>query len=189
MRAVMLDVPEHLLAERHRLGLDTADEMWEGELHMVPTAKDEHYRIEVELVVLLMPLAKARGLHVRNEAGLYDPTVPDNTSYRVPDLMVFGDEARSERGAEGRARLVVEIRSPGDESFQKIPFYGRMGVAEMLIIDRDTKEVRRWVGDDGELIEHLVPLGEWHALDALPVSLRGKAGRLQVRVGEHITEI
>ncbi|MBA3983821.1 MAG: hypothetical protein H0X61_09880 [Acidimicrobiia bacterium] len=36
MRAVMLDVPVALLAERQRLGHDLFDEMWEGELHMVP---------------------------------------------------------------------------------------------------------------------------------------------------------
>jgi len=36
MRAVMLDVPEALVEERRRLGIDGFDEMWEGELHSIP---------------------------------------------------------------------------------------------------------------------------------------------------------
>ena len=40
MRAVMLDVPESLLDERRRLGLDVFDEVWEGVLHMVPPPSD-----------------------------------------------------------------------------------------------------------------------------------------------------
>jgi hypothetical protein len=39
----MLDVPAALLAERQRLGLDLFDEMWEGELHMVPPPSAEHH--------------------------------------------------------------------------------------------------------------------------------------------------
>jgi hypothetical protein len=32
----MLEVPQAMLDERQRLGLDGRDEMWDGELHMVP---------------------------------------------------------------------------------------------------------------------------------------------------------
>ncbi|HET9253937.1 MAG TPA: Uma2 family endonuclease [Pseudonocardiaceae bacterium] len=36
MRAVLLEVPESMLAERRRLGLDGRDEVWDSVLHMVP---------------------------------------------------------------------------------------------------------------------------------------------------------
>ena len=49
MRAVMLDVPESLLDERRRQGLDVFDEVWEGVLHMVPPPSGEHQRLELEL--------------------------------------------------------------------------------------------------------------------------------------------
>jgi len=49
----MLDVPSHLLAERRRLGLDLFDEMWEGELHMVPPPSEEHQRTGGRLSVAL----------------------------------------------------------------------------------------------------------------------------------------
>ena len=45
----MLDVPESLLDERRRLGLDVFDEVWEGVLHMVPPPSGEHQRLELEL--------------------------------------------------------------------------------------------------------------------------------------------
>ena len=35
--------------------------------------------------------------------------------------------------------MVVEIRSPGDETMEKLPFYAQLGVPEVWIIDRDTK--------------------------------------------------
>lgn len=40
--------------------------------------------------------------------------------------------------------LAVEIRSPGDESVDKLRFYERVGLLELVMIDRDTKEVRHW---------------------------------------------
>jgi Uma2 family endonuclease len=33
----------------------------------------------------------------------------------------------------------VEFRSPGDESYEKLPFYASLGVPEVWIIDRDAK--------------------------------------------------
>lgn len=42
MRAVMLDVPQALLEERRARGADRWDEMWEGELHMVPLPSEQH---------------------------------------------------------------------------------------------------------------------------------------------------
>ena len=41
---------------------------------------------------------------------------------------------------EGAPTVVVEIRSPGDETMEKLPFYAQIGVPEVWVIDRDTKE-------------------------------------------------
>ena len=103
VRAVMLDVPTRLLAERKRLGHDRFDEMWEGELHMVPPPSEEHQRIGSASVRLLVPLADDAGLHVRYETGLFDPSQPADESYRQPDLVVFDESVRS-RAAASRAR-------------------------------------------------------------------------------------
>lgn len=128
MRAVLLDVPKSMLDERRRLGLDGRDEMWDGELHMVPPAGGPHQRLNSDLFLVLGPLAKRRGLLPFIETGLF--AVADD--YRVPDQLHCRPEQCSERGAEG-AELVVEVRSPDDETYAKLDFYARCGVREMLI--------------------------------------------------------
>jgi Uma2 family endonuclease len=48
------------------------------------------------------------------------------------------------------AALVVEIVSPGDESWNKLPFYAVHHVDEMLIVDPSERTVH-WLGlADGE---------------------------------------
>lgn len=60
--------------------------------------------------------------------------------YRVPDLAVYRQSQTTNRGLES-AELVIEIRSPGDESMVKLPWYLAQGCREVLIVDRDTLEV------------------------------------------------
>lgn len=94
--------------------------------------------------------------------------------------MVFNDSARSERGVEGRALLVVEIRSPGDEAFEKVEFCERVGVREVLVIDRDSKSLRRWAHSSDDRLREIVADRRAHALRALPMTLRSAGGRLVV---------
>ena len=42
MRGVLVEVPEQMLAERRRLGLDGRDEMWDGVVHLLPPASERH---------------------------------------------------------------------------------------------------------------------------------------------------
>jgi Uma2 family endonuclease len=177
----MLEVPAHLLDERSRTDAGRFDEMWEGVLHMVPSPSEEHQRIEIELAFALREPAATARLHLRTELGLFDPAVAEPASYRLPDLVLFGEEVRSERGVEGGAALVIEIRSPGDESLEKLPFYERVGAAEVVVVDRDTKELRHWLRAGDRLAEQ--PLGGDGGLRlvAVPVTFRSDGGRLHVR--------
>lgn len=156
MRAVMLEADQAYLEERRRRGLDGRDEMWEGELHLVPPPFDDHQGVTVELMLVLGPLAKARGLLPRFETGLFRPGVNDD--YRVPDQTYARPELRTERGIDGGADLVVEIRSPHDETDRKVPWYLDLGVTEVLVVDprRMTVELHRSgqpvaVSGDGEV--------------------------------------
>lgn len=176
----MLEVPDSLLAERHRLGHDFFDEMWEGELHMVPPPSGYHQRLASWLAGQWRPLAAAAGLEVIAETGLFDPAVADFSSYRQPDLAVYRPDQLSRRGIEGRAELVVEIRSLDDESYQKIPFYQRVGVAELLIIEVDYG-VHQWVGVEGRLVPVPADAEGWTRLRALTASLRGHDRRLTLQ--------
>lgn len=67
--------------------------------------------------------------------------------FRVPD------SALHRPGASGvwhpTAPLIVEIVSPGDESWEKLPFYAAHGVDEVLIVDPQERSVS-WLGLAGE---------------------------------------
>jgi Uma2 family endonuclease len=150
MRAVMVDVPQALLEERRRKNHDVWDEMWEGVLHMVPPPSSRHQRFGTELVVALAPLAKARGLVISYETGLFRPGVGDS-DYRVPDLVVARPQDVVRKGVEGRAELVVELRSPGDETYDKLGFYADLDVQEVLVIDPESCQVEFFVLTGGSL--------------------------------------
>jgi len=189
MKAVVLDMPQEWLDERHRLDLDRKDEMWEGVLHMVPPGSSGHNELGADIMSLLRPLAAERGLRRFVEPGVFDPTIPSMTSYRVADLGFARPEHVTRRGIEGRAVLLVEILSPRDESYEKLPFYRRVGVEELLYIDPATNvfEVRRPVGD-GWLVVDADGDG-WVELSSFGVGLRTIGHRLQLRTGERIEEI
>ncbi len=134
------------LKERRRVsGLDRLDEVWNGVLHMVPAPNYEHARSTQQLAEILGPLARAVALvPTMGEFNLGD-SIDD---FRVPD----GGLHRP--GASGTwlhtAALVVEIVSPGDESWEKLPFYAAHQVDEVLIVDPQTRAVH-WLGlADGE---------------------------------------
>jgi Uma2 family endonuclease len=171
MPAVQINPPAELLAERRRLGLDLFDEMWEGVLHMVPAPGYNHQTIEGRLLAALMPIADELGLLTLCEFGLYDPEVPGHESFRVPDITIFKAEHVSERGVEGVAELAVEICSPQDESYEKMPFYERVGVAEYLIIDADERYVRRWVNGASGFVESALPASGRHRIGCVPVQV------------------
>ena len=59
----MLQAPESLLEERRRLGNDLFDEVWDGELHMVPPPSRWHQRFEGELFFILKPIDLGAGNH------------------------------------------------------------------------------------------------------------------------------
>ena len=57
----------------------------------------------------------------------------------MPDLIASLPLNCSRRGVDDTAELVVELRSPGDESYEKLPWYAGRGVTEMLIVDPATR--------------------------------------------------
>jgi hypothetical protein len=142
MATVVLDPYEiDALKERRRIsGLDRLDEVWEGVLHMVPAPDYGHARLTQQLAEALGAPAREAGL----EAAMGEFNVGDSIDdFRIPD----GGLHRP--GAKGvllhTAALVVEIVSPGDETWQKLPFYAAHDVDEVLIVDPLERAVH-WLG-------------------------------------------
>jgi Putative restriction endonuclease len=149
MRTLVLDPPTaglgELLERRRRSGLDRLDEVWEGVLHMVPAPSFEHAHITQQLAVKLDGPARAAGLiPTMSEFNLGE----SEHDFRVPD----GGLHRP--GASGTwlptAALVVEVRSPGDETWEKLPFYAAHYVEEVLIVDPRERSISWLELKDGE---------------------------------------
>jgi len=122
-----------MLAERQRLGLDRFDEMWEGVLHMVPPPKGRHQLLEGQLVHHLTRPAALVGCRVAPEIGVFAA----ENDYRVTDVAVFPEASLADRGIDGAPLVVIEVRSPDDESYEKVPWYLARGARSVVVIDQD----------------------------------------------------
>jgi Uma2 family endonuclease len=139
---------EALLERRRRLGQDLFDEVWEGVLHMNPAPSGMHARIEAQLLAILQGLAGAAGPTVVGQFNLG----ADEHDYRVPDGGLHRDF--TDRVFYPTAALVIEIVSAGDETWEKLEFYARRGVDELLIVDPQDRTVS-WLGLDAGEYKHL----------------------------------
>jgi len=140
MTTLVLGTPppelEALIERRRQAGVDRLDEVWQGVRHMVPGPSLEHAHVAQQLGELLGPLARAAGL----VPTMHEFNVGESEhDFRVPD----GGLHRP--GAAGlwhsTAAVVVEILSPGDESWQKLPFYAEHHVDEVLLVDPTERTV------------------------------------------------
>ncbi len=163
-----MSVDPEFLEERRRLGIDGFDEEWDGELHVNPPAGGPHQRFSFALARVLAPLAEARGLRAIMETGVFRPDAKND--YRVPDSAYFAPELLSERGIEGDAALVIEVRSRDDETYAKLPFYAAVGVGELLVIHPDDRRAELYRFADGQVVAvqadpdrgfQLTALGAW----------------------------
>jgi Uma2 family endonuclease len=171
---------------RKQTGADKWDEMWDGVVHMAPTPNREHQDFEWALENYLRtrwaPAYGARVYHNINVASVGGWP----RDYRIPDLVVikpqrFGID-RNEY-FEGAPDLVVEIRSPGDESYEKLEFYARVGVPEVWIIDRDSKVPEVYVLTAGFYVLQSASADGWILSVATGIELRSDTpGKLAMRL-------
>jgi Uma2 family endonuclease len=144
MRAVLVNA-ELVLEQRRRLDIDRQDERWEGEWHFVNPPKLWHPRLNTDMTIVLTPLARARGLVAYCEStGIF--AHPED--WRVPDQVYARPDQEIEEGLTG-AELVVEVRSPDDESYAKLPFYAARAITEAMIVHRDRQFELFRLGQDG----------------------------------------
>jgi Uma2 family endonuclease len=147
MPTLVLDPPppqlQELLERRRRTGADRHDEVWEGVYHMIPSANIVHSLVAQQLAVLLDAPARANGLVVGLEFNL-----GTKNNYRVPDLGVHSEPQLGIRVPT--AAIVVEILSPEDETWEKLPFYAEHRVDELLIVDPVSHSVAWFALRDGE---------------------------------------
>ena len=133
MRMLVCDPPpadiEAFLDRRRRLRQDRHDEVWEGVLHISPGPSHRHSQLVTQLVVILDAQARTADLETTVEFNLGD----SGEDFRVPDAGLH------RRGAaelwHPTAALPVEVLSPGEQTWEKLPFYAAHAVDELLIVD------------------------------------------------------
>jgi Uma2 family endonuclease len=150
------EVEKRIRAERHAAGADKYDEVWDGVYVIMPLPDIEHQRLAVLLASCFVSTVDAAGLG-QSFAGV---NVSDRRrnwrqNYREPDVAVYLSGSSAENCGThwlGGPNLAVEIVSPHDRSREKLEFYARVGVDELLLVDRDPwrLELYRRRGDDFE---------------------------------------
>jgi len=186
MKVVIPVMREELLNERKRKGLDRYDEMWDGVLHMPPMPINFHQDLEGSLEGYLRyfwaPAHRAKVLHQINLASIGG--WPND--YRIPDLLVLLPERFAidrETHFEGPPNIVVEIRSPGDETYEKLQFYAALGVPEVWIIHRDTCEPEIHVLKRGRYKKKAAQANGWLRSTEIGIELRQSEGnKLAIRL-------
>lgn len=187
MKAVMSEVPKHILEDRARTGLDRWDEMWEGVLHMPPMPNREHQDLALALGGWLRTQwAIPLGNRVHGPINLAPPGGWPH-DYRIPDLVLLTPdrfEIDHNEYFEGAPTVVIEIRSPGDETVEKMPFYARLGVPELWIIGRDTRVPELYVLDPDDYRRQPPEADGWLPSAATGIRLRAEPGsKLAVQLG------
>jgi Uma2 family endonuclease len=186
MKAVMANVPEHILEWRRRTGADQWDEMWEGVLHMAPSPNRDHQDFEFALESWLRQhWADPNGCRVYHQINVSEPgSWPNN--YRIPDLVLLTPsrfDIDCNEYFDGGPDAVVEIHSPGDEAYDKLDFYAKLDVLEVWIIDRDTRrpEILELAGDEYRAREPNAT--GWITSVVAGVEMRAGAGdKLEIRI-------
>jgi Uma2 family endonuclease len=123
------------LARRRALDQDRSDEVWQGDYHVVPAPHPRHGYISTALARRLGPFADAAGLIGTGEFNLgaqHDYRVPDAGYHRTMPSDVWVPTAA----------IVVEIVSPGDETWAKFDFYAGHGVDELCVADPQLRQIR-----------------------------------------------
>jgi Uma2 family endonuclease len=177
---------KRMIRRRRRLGLDHKDEVWDGVYVIMPDPTMVHQEIIGTLYDAFSAVVRLPGLgRVVMGSNVSDRRVRWKKNFRVPDLVVVLTGGRAvDCGTHwmGGPDVVVEVRSPGDDTDFKIPFYGTIGVRELLIVDRDSRAVQLLRHDGREL----VPVGardrqgaKWLMSMVVPLAFRRTAPRGQ----------
>jgi Uma2 family endonuclease len=158
MAVLVLDsyVEQQVLAGRIGSDGDQYDEVWEGVYVVTPLPNIDHQEIVGNLDSILHEVISRTEGQVFPGVNLSDRDDGWEKNYREPDVAVFLRGGRAiNRGThwQGAADFLVEIISPGERTHDKIPFYGSIGVVELLVINRDPWTLELYRQDAGRLVK------------------------------------
>ena len=153
---MLIDNPallKKLIRRRRATGADRHDEVWDGVYVVSPLATNEHQQIAGKLYIALDATVSQAGLG----DALFGANVSDREddwrkNYRCPDVVVFlpGNPAiNKDSHWLGGPDFAVEVVSPRDRSRKKFDFYAKVGVRELLMVDRKPWALELYRLDEG----------------------------------------
>jgi Uma2 family endonuclease len=143
----LIPVPPELadeVARRRAWGADTHDEVWDGEYRMAPGPSGPHGWLDAEVAAALRPHARRAGLTITTAFNVGGPR-----DFRVPDAGVHRGRPQELGVWNPTAAVVVEVLSPGDDSWEKLGFYAAHEVDEVVMADPDGRTVT-WLARRGD---------------------------------------
>lgn len=134
-------VEEKLLVNRRAWGGDRFDEVWDGVYVQAPTTNNEHQELMASLsAAFYNAFANQPEVRVFPGVNVSDRKAGWEKNYRCPDVAVVLPGSRAlDCGAFyfGGPDFCIEIISDYDRSREKFDFYAKVGVRELLLIDRN----------------------------------------------------
>ena len=130
---------EEVIADRRAKGLDKPDEVWDGTYVVMPNPGNEHQKFVLRIGRACEDIAPASSV-VLPGCNVSDREDDWTENYRVPDVAVFlPGNAAVDRGSHylGGPDLAVEVISRGDRTKEKFAFYAKVGVRELVLVERD----------------------------------------------------
>ena len=175
--------------DRCNRGIDGHDEIWDGVYVVMPPADVEHQDVLTGLLVVLEFGVGQTGLgQVYPGVNVSDQEIDWERNVRCPDIAVVMRDS-SARDCDthyfGGPDFLVEIVTPFDMTRDKLPFYGKVGVRELLLIDRNPWALELYKLQDGTLAtvsQSTVKEPALLASGVLPLSFRLLAGESRPRI-------
>ncbi len=173
------DEARAFVRRRQQDEIDQQDEVWEGVYVVAPLANNPHQDVTTALAGLFFYAVNLEGQgRVLAGANVSDRRDGWEHNYRCPDVVVVLNGGRAvDCGTHwmGGPDFLVEVQSTGDATEEKLPFYGALGVRELLVVHRDTRRLRLYRLDGRQLVE--VPPAteqgaEWLASQVIPFAFR-----------------
>ena len=180
-RKAILDeaVLDRLIAERKRLGIDRHDEVWEGTYVIPSPPSNDQQQLLSDLGDVLREVVKKGGLGKSYPGvNVSDRRKKWEHNFRCPDHVVVLHNSKAidcDTHFYLGPDFLVEVESPGDDTEEKVPFYGKIGVRELLIIHRDRRTLRLLRHDGTELVEVKASAfqgKQWLVSEVLPLAFR-----------------
>jgi Uma2 family endonuclease len=156
-----------LIRERQAKGIDLYDEVWDGVYVMPPLANNLHQGLVGKLTTILR-IVLPESVEVLPGANVSDRRDDWEKNFRCPDIVVVFPDGKAvdcDTHWFGGPDFLVEVRSPKDDTYEKIPFYSHLQVRELLIIERDSRDLRLYRHNGTGLV--LVGMSSQKASDGL----------------------